>query len=344
VDAAIASTLPFLKECIVLVPQCPSPPPSSPNLSEKDHLSRSTPQVSTEPATAHIFASLQIPARPKEKCSAGTGPSEPTSQECQRAQPNPISPTSTHREAPFQPGLFLANLREASTLIVTDVRSFLDNKEISTTWKALVVGGTSAAVIASAVHSVSWGLGALGFVVAKFGGILRENKHNNARGAIQGAILSGHFAGLGSDDMAAGTGIWTVRMLLQSMIPESRRILNATVATTGIGISCAVFCASPTFTAEVALHNLPLAGIILSGIATALPNKLSRTSQAIHLLCNSFMLPYHCAISGSWFLAALSVVWGHGNLKNIFSTTPPEGNGNAKGAEPIDRETSKAGT
>ncbi len=339
-DAAIPSTLPFLKECIVLAPQCPSPPPSSPDFSEKEPLSRSIPQVSTEPATAPIFTSLRVPARPNERGSSGTGErSEPIPQASQRTPPDPSSPIPTHRGAPFQPGLFLANLREASALIVKDVRSFLDNKDISTTWKALVIGGTSAAVVASAAHSIPWGLGALGFVVAKLGGILRENKHNNARGAIQGAILSGHFAGLGSDDMAAGTGIWTVRMLLQSMIPESRKILNATVATAGIGISCAVFCASPTFTAEAALHNLPLAGIILSGIATALPNEWSRTSQAIHLTCNSFMLPYHCAISGSWFLATLSVVWGHGNLRNILSTTPPEGNGKARGEERIDRET-----
>lgn len=320
----------------MLVPHNSSSPPPCPDTTEEKPRPAPVQHVRTEPAAATTFESLRVPARPG---STGTGKlSEPTPQESQRTHPGPCSHIPTHREAPIQPGLFLTNLRGATDLIVKDVKSFLDNTEISTTWKALVIGGTTAAVVGSAVHSISWGLGALGFVVAKFGGILRENKHNNARGAIQGAILSGHFAGLGSTDMAAGTGIWTVRMLLQSMIPESRRILNATVATTGIGISCAVFCASPTFTPEVALHNLPLAGIVLSGIAAALPNKWSRISQAIHLTCNSFMLPYHCAISGSWFLAALSVVWGHGNLKSILNPTHPEGDGKATGEGHIDRE------
>lgn len=327
----------------MLVPQCSSSLPPGSDLTEDRPPAGSLHQVSTEPATATTFASLRVPARPSETWKGDTGgPSEPkqqeSQQESQQDQAGLSSPITTHGGGPFQPELFLTNLREATDLVTKDVRSFLDNKSISKTWKALVIGGTTAAVVASAVHSLAWGLGALGFVVAKLGGILRQNKHNNARGAIQGAVLSGHFAGLGADDMATGNGIWAVRMLLQSMIPESRRILNATVATTGIGISCAVFCASPSFTAEVALHNLPLAGIILSGIATALPNKWSRTSQAIHLTCNSFMLPYHCAISGSWFLAALSVVWGHGNLKNILSPTPPEVNGKATGVKRTDRE------
>lgn len=323
----------------MLAPKCPSPPPSSPDLTEKEPPSGSTGQVLTEHATAAIFTSLRLPARTNEECNSGTGDlSKPTQQESQPVQPALNSPITTHGGCPFQPRLFLNNLREATALIVNHVRSFIYNKDVSPTWRGLVIGGTTAAVVASAVHSIPWGLGALGFVVAKLGGILSQNKHNNARGAIQGTILSGHFAGLGDDAMATGTGIWAGRMLLQSMIPESRKFLSAAVATTGIGISCAVFCASPTFTAEVALHNLPLAGIILSGIASALPNEWSRTSQAIHLTCNSFMLPYHCTISGSWFLAALSVVWGHGNLKNILSDPPLKMKGNTTGVEHVDRE------
>ena len=338
-EAAIASTFPFLKECIVLVPQCSSSLPPGSELTEDRPPAGSLHQVSTEPATATTFASLRVPAGPSETCKGDTGgPSEPKQQESQQDQAGLSSPITTHGGGPFQPELFLTNLREATALIVKDITYFLDNKEISTTWKALVVGGTTAAVVGSALHSISWGLGALGFVVAKFGGILKENKHNNARGAIQGAILSGHFAGIGADDMATGTGIWAVRMLLQSMIPESRKVLSAAVATTGIGISCAAFCASPTFTAEVALHNLPLAGIILSGIASALPNKWSRTSQGIHLICNSFMLPYHCTISGSWFLAALSIVWGHGNLKNILRPASSETSEKTVEGEPIARK------
>ncbi len=73
-------------------------------------------------------------------------------------------------------------------------------------------------------------------------------------------------------------------------------------------------------------------------VGPASTRAVSLRLSAIHLTCNSFMLPYHCAISGSWFLAALSVVWGHGNLKNILSPTPPEVNGKATGVERTDRE------
>lgn len=323
----------------MLVPDCPSGTPQSPNLTEEQRASPSRGALSPGQESASPYAPLHLPARPTSERAVTYARTSSEVAHKPRAKGSTATDSgAVLRETPFQLQLFVTNLREATALVVKDVKSFLHNENIPRTWKVVTVGGATLAVVASAAHSLPWGLGALGFVVAKFGGILKENKHNNARGAIQGAILSGHFAGIGADDMATGTGIWAVRMLLQSMIPESRKVLSAAVATTGIGISCAAFCASPTFTAEVALHNLPFAGIILSGIASALPNKWSRTSQGIHLICNSFMLPYHCAISGSWFLAALSVVWGHGNVKNILRPASSETSEKTVEGEPIARE------
>jgi hypothetical protein len=216
------------------------------------------------------------------------------------------------------------------------IRGFIRNDTISATRKVLTVGGAAAAVAASTAYSIPWGLGALSFVMAKLGGCLTENKHFRAQGAVQGAILGGHFSGLGADAMATGSEIWAGRMLVQSMIPESRKFLSATVATTGIGLSCFMFCASPGFTPEFALQNAPLVAIVLSGGANALPDKWSWISRLVNLTCNSFMLPYHCSISGSWFLAALSGVWAHGHLKNILRHDLPRLKKRASTAETMD--------
>ena len=323
----------------MLVPICPSRTSESPTITEGQNSSSSSCDLSAEAQSASILAPLRLPDRRAiNLVTTTTDPSVRLEQQAGAGSPASSIPTAPTREAPVQPKLFITNLREATALVVKDVRSFLNNENISPARKALTTGGALVAVVASAAHSIPWGLGALGFVVAKLGGTLRENRHNTARGAIQGAILSGHFAGIGADAMATGSGVWAVRMLLQSMIPESRKLLSAIIATTGIGVSCALFCASPSFIPELALHNVPLAGIILSGIASALPNKWSGVSQAIHLTCNSFMLPYHCAISGSWFLAALTVVWGHGNLRNILKRTPSEGNDKTPVPETTTRE------
>jgi len=323
----------------VLVPICPSRTSESPTTTEGQNSSPSACNLSAEAQSASILAPLRLPDRRSINFeTSNTDPSARLEHQADEGISPPSVPEEAPREAAVQPKLFITNLREATALVVKDVRSFVVNEDISPARRALTIGGALVAVVASAAHSIPWGLGALGFVVAKLGGTLRENRHNAAKGAIQGAILSGHFAGIGAEPMATGFGIWAGRMLLQSMIPESRKVLSAMIATTGIGVSCALFCASPSFIPELALHNVPLAAIILSGIASALPNTLSGVSQAIHLTCNSFMLPYHCAISGSWFLAALTVVWGHGNLRNILKHTPSEGSDKTPASETITRE------
>lgn len=306
----------------MLAPESPSPP-SPPSASRNGHsLSEIEPSAPLHRGSGSALEPLLLPPRPPTTDEVTRGPAKEVGIEATR--PSPPSTTITPHEAALQPRLFLRNLNESVAIIVDHGRNFALDKNVSTTFKVVSFGGATAAVVGSSACGVPWALGALCLVVARAGACLTENRHIRANGAVLGSILSLHFMSLELNAMAASTQAFAGRMILQSMIPESKAILNAVVASAGIALSGYLFCSSPGFIPEASLHNVPLAVTIVGGVASALSDKWSWASRLANLMCSSAMLPYHCMVSGSWFLAALSGVFAYGSAKQILEVDLPK--------------------
>ena len=236
---------------------------------------------------------------------------------------SPFSSGPTPKEAIFGPALFLKDLKDGTRHIVQGLESYLNDETISTTKKVLTVGGAIAALGVSAAHGASEGLGALGFVLCRLGATLQQNKHSRAQAVVQGGVLGAHFATDNNDALAATNGVYAGRMLAQSMIPESRTKLNIGVTTAGVALSCTMFCCSKNFSPAFAFENVPLVATVLGGIMSSLRSEFSGVSRVGWLAISSMMLPYHCFVSGSWFLAALSLVNGHATTKMLLKVDLP---------------------
>lgn len=219
--------------------------------------------------------------------------------------------------------LFVENLSESTRLIRDNIESFLRNEKIGLTRKVATVGGVAAAVAACGFHGLSDGLGALGLVMCYLGSRLKENRHMKAQGVAQGGLLASHFAAAHNDAMTFTNGTWAGRMLLHSMIPESREGLNLAVAAVGTALSCAMFCCSSQFSPGLTFENIPLVAIVVGAAGNSLPSNRSWLARIGYLTGSCLMLPYHCAISGSLFLATLAVTSGHGHAKTLLEEDLP---------------------
>lgn len=219
--------------------------------------------------------------------------------------------------------LFVENFKESCRHIRANVEKFLRDGNISTTRKVLVVGGTAAMVITSCTLGVSQGFGALGLVLCHLGSKIKENRLVRAQGVVQGGVLSAHFAADNNDALSFTNSSWAARMLAHSVIPESRKVLNLTVAAVGTALSCAMFCSGQLFTPGLTFANSPLIAIVVGGIASSLPSACSWLARVGYVTGSCLMFPYHCAISGSWFLAALSLTSGVGFSKTLIEDDLP---------------------
>ena len=232
--------------------------------------------------------------------------------------------TSDDQKSVFGPALFLKDFKEGTLHMCQEVVSFLQDEKISTTRKALTVGGTFVALGVSVAHGVSATLGALSFIVCKLGGTLKENRHSRAQGVAQGGVLGAHFAADHNDGLALTNGVYAIRMLLQSMVPESHTKLTLLITTAGIAVSCAMFCCTKNFSPGFTFNNAPLVATVVWGIASSLRSELSPISRLCSLATSAMMLPYHGLISGSWFLAALSATSIHATATTLIRDDLPK--------------------
>jgi hypothetical protein len=304
----------------VLVPERSDEPLLSVSTTSEHTTSSDNGAASAQPKCAQPLHPLRLPPRPKvcEQVTSGHNAKSVTpSQEPTKNSPFPNRSEVSTPEAPFQPRLFLKNLREGLSLIVEGVESYVKNEKLSSTTKVITLGGSVVTVLGAFTCGVPQGLGALSFVLAKLGDNLAENKHSRAYAAVTGSALSAHFTALGDNALAVNSETFAGRMLIQSMIPESRRHLTLAVTTVGVGLSAYLFCSSPGFVAEISLRNAPLFATVLHGFAGALPSNRSALTRLANLTCSAWMLPFHCFVSGSGFFAALSAVYAYGSIKNI---------------------------
>lgn len=302
----------------MLVPQrsyAPLPPISQINEQTNSH-KKVTARV--EVGTADALEPLKVPPRPgtsalnaSEPLPVATAPrlEEDTGPNKKQDGPPP--------DPPFQPRLFLTNLREGISLIVGGVGRYIQNEEISTARKVVTLGGTTVTVLGAFTYGMAHGLGALSLVLAKLSDNLPDNKHSRAYATVSASAQSTHFVARGDDALANNSEMFVVRMLLQSMIPESRTGLTLAVTTVGVALSSYLFCSSSAFVPEISLRNAPLLATVLHGFAGALPTERSAVTRMANLVCSSLMLPFHCLVSGSVFLAALSGIYLYGTIKMI---------------------------
>jgi hypothetical protein len=217
--------------------------------------------------------------------------------------------------------------------MVGEVERFARDEKLSFGYKVLTLGGASAAVLGSFSYGISSGLSALCFGVAKLGGVLTENRHSRAQGVLVGSLLSLHFRTSGLDAMANNAEVYAGRMLVQSMIPESRWLMSTVVASVGVALSWYLFCSSPGFMPVIEWENVPLVVTVLSGAGGALPDRYSWASRISGLTSSVLMFAFHTTITGSWFLAALSAVFAYETARNILTQDIPRMRGRAESKE-----------
>lgn len=279
--------------------------------------------LTVPPRPTVVDNDIEEPTSNPEPQDAKTGNSPQSSENKKR------STSSSKGESPLQPKLFVENLREGIAIIVEGVQGFIRDKEISTTRKVLTIGGCAATVFGASLHSISSGMGALCLVVSKLGDNLTENKHNRPYSAIGASVLTAHYTSAENEAMAVNSEVYACRMVLQSMIPESRTLTNIAVTAIGVGISSFLFCCSPGFSPEVSFQNAPLLVTVLHGFGSSLSSDKSGTTRLLGVACSSMMISYHCMVSGSAFLGTLSALWLYGSCKNILRKDIPEWRGAA---------------
>ena len=227
------------------------------------------------------------------------------------------------KEAALQPQLFIKDLREGFSVIAAEIMNFVNNADKPAWMRHLIVGGAIVTMLAAGACGVATGLAAVGFAMSTLIAGLKENNLRRAASVVDTSIFSLHFAAMDCWELFVSSCVHAGRMLIQSMIPESRPILGGVVAGVGIALSASLFSLVAGVTPGLSMEFLPVITIIGRGVGAALPKSMSTISSVIGISMSALVIPYFIMVTPSLFMVAFHVAVA---CRNYQALTKPQDN------------------